>query len=653
MKIRTRLIMAFIAVAVLPMIVAAIVVISSVRNQALIEYEYSSTSEIRQVENAIRLYFEAIEQNVQYIATHPLIESSDGSLSTYMHVRQETPMNPLGGSSLEREIFEWFTHFGDTHDGHAYVYLGTESGAYVQWPQGSISAEYDPRPRPWYRTAMNTPGRPVRTAAYYWEPDDATIVSTVMTVNNRLGRPGGVIGLDVSLNELTEIIQAISLGETGYLMLLEGDGNVLVDAANPSHNFNNISALGEAYQSIRQHQSGLQQIRLNNTRYVVNSYVSERLGWRFVGLIERSEVMAPARRLTTMLLTLMAIMLGAIVIIGRYVALAISQPINDVAAGLRNIAQGEGDLTQTLRIRRQDEVGELANWFNQFLDSIRSLVERIKHSAKDVKHSSAEETAVSSEMGDVASRQRNAVDMLSTAFHEMAATASEVAKSCSNAAAAADEGYAQAEEGKTSIDAAVTQVNNLSEEIEQSVKTIGMLEEDTQNITAILDTINSIADQTNLLALNAAIESARAGEHGRGFSVVADEVRALAQRTADSTKEIGKLIELLNQRTNEASQRMTSSREAMSSTLDRISDVSASFESVRGSVDRIRDMNTQIATAAEEQHQVAEEINQHISEVNDDAMHVNEMAEKVKATSERLAELSNQLDTLVGSFRTK
>ncbi|MEX1056088.1 MAG: methyl-accepting chemotaxis protein, partial [Natronospirillum sp.] len=507
------------------MIIAAGVVISSVRSQALVEYEQSSTSEIRQVENAIRLYFDAIEQNIRYIATHPLIESSDDSLSTYMHEEQETLINPSEGSALERDIFEWFSHFGETHDGHAYVYFGTEEGGYVQWPRGSVSAEYDPRQRPFYQAAMETPNRPVRTAAYYWEPDDATIVSTVMTVNNDLGRPGGVVSLDVSLHELTALIQDIALGESGYLLLLEGDGNVLVDAANPSHNFNNIEELGSAYQPLQENKSGLQELVLDGTRYVVNSYVSDELGWRFVGLIEHAEVMAQAKRFTSTLVILVLAMTGLIVFIGRYIALAIARPINDVAAGLRDIAQGEGDLTRPLAIWRKDEVGDLANWFNQFLGSIRSLVDRIKTSASDVKAASSEETAVSTNMSEVANRQRNAVDMLSTAFHEMASTAREVAKSCNTAAVAADEGYAETGLGKNRIDSAVSQVNLLHEEIEQSVKTIGMLADDTHNITTILSTINGIAEQTNLLALNAAIESARAGEHGRGFSVVADEVR--------------------------------------------------------------------------------------------------------------------------------
>ena len=249
-------------------------------------------------------------------------------------------------------------------------------------------------------------------------------------------------------------------------------------------------------------------------------------------------------------------------------------------------------------------------------------------------------------------RQREAVELVSTAFNEMVATANEVARSCSQAADSADSGQRQAHEGQQQIDAAVSSVDRLSQEIEQSAQSMQQLERDSNDIQSILGTIRSIAEQTNLLALNAAIEAARAGEQGRGFAVVADEVRALAKRTADSTAEIDGLLGNLAKRTSQVTQQMHASLEVSQQSVSRIGEARNSFGQIRESVDVIRDMNTQIATAAEEQHQVAEDINRHISQIHGDAQLVAELANSARLDSQSLAGLSNELDGLVRRFRT-
>jgi len=649
-KIRTKMIIAFVSIALVPMLLATSVVISNLRKQAVENFYTASSGEMTQVENAIRIYFQAIEQNVEYIASHPLLMRADSSLTTYMATQRETAMASQTNRALEGDIWRYFEHFGETHQGHAYVYLGTTEGAYIQWPAGSVSAGYDPRTRPWYQTAMSTPGRPVRTAAYYWEPDDATIISTVMTTSNALGRAGGVVGLDVSLNELTELVREIRLGETGYLMLLEGDGNILVDAKKPQNNFKQLSELSDDYRQLAN--ARVQEVSLDGTTYMVNTITSAALGWRMIGLIERSEVMKAANQMTVALIILVLIIAAGMAAVGRWVAMKFTQPMNEISSRLQEIAEGKGDLTQRLPVSGNDELGELAGWFNKFLESIRELVVRIQQVSERVSAASTSATGQAKEMSQISERQTEAVNMVSTAFHEMAATSSEVSKSCTSAAGAADTGFENAEAGQRSVDASVQEVEQLQSEVSQSVEVISLLSEDSQNIQVITSTISAIAEQTNLLALNAAIESARAGEQGRGFAVVADEVRALAQRTAESTEQIRKLLNTLTHRTETAKQSMEGSKAAMEATVESIEKVRVSFDQVRAAVNEIRDMNNQIATAAEEQHQVAEDINERIIAVNDDAADVSSIAVKVKAGSESLGALATELEKLVSSFRT-
>ncbi|MFK5736623.1 methyl-accepting chemotaxis protein [Pseudomonas urmiensis] len=648
MNIKQKLTWAFAVIAGLPIVLVATLVVLNLRGEARDDFLDNSSREIRQVSNAMNIFFQGITQNVEYLAAQPLIAEADGNVKKHL----AADAAQIAPNDQDKTLFDFFSRLAKSHPDYAYVSYGLADGGYAFWPGDPKMANYDPRTRPWYQTAMANPGKTLRTAPYYWAGDDAVLVSTVRAVANQLGNPGGVVNIDVSLKGLTEIVKQIKLGESGYLILMENSGNVMVDPRDASHNFKQLASFGDGYVDLAKAGKGLVEVTLNGERYMANVYPDEQLGWTFIGLIQQDEVMQTTTRLTWLIGIIALVLAAVFAIVGAAFAKLIVRPINSVTSGLEDIAQGEGDLTRSLEIRGRDETAQLASWFNQFLGAIRSLIQHIGSAAGKILSTSSRSTQVSADMSEAAGRQREAVDMVSTAFHEMVATANEVARSCSQAAQSADSGQQQAREGQQQIDAAVQSVDRLSQEIEQSAQSIQQLERDSNAIQSILGTIRSIAEQTNLLALNAAIEAARAGEQGRGFAVVADEVRALAKRTADSTAEIDGLLGNLASRTAEVAQQMHASLDVSQQSVSRIGLARDSFGQIRESVDIIRDMNTQIATAAEEQHQVAEDINRHISQIHGDAQLVAELAHAARQDSESLAGLSNELDTLVRRFRT-
>ncbi|WP_017904643.1 methyl-accepting chemotaxis protein [Pseudomonas asplenii] len=648
MNIKQKLTLAFATIAALPVILVAVLIILNLRNEAREAFLDSSGREIRQVENAMQLFFEGITQNVEFLAEAPQLNTVDGQLKRYLDA--DAPKVAMG--EQDQQVFRLFAQLAKSHPAYSYLSLGTREGGYVFWPGDPNLASYDPRSRPWYQAAMAQPGKTLRTGAYYWAADNVVLVSTVRSFANRLGEQGGVVNIDVSLKQLTDLVKQIRLGDSGYLMLTEGSDKVLVDPKQPEHNFKNLSQLGDGYTTLAKAGQGLVEVELAGERYVANVQPSEALGWRFVGLVRESEVMAGVTRLTWIIAAIAVVCAVLFAFAGAFFAGLIVRPIRGVANGLEGIAQGDGDLTARLEVRGRDETAQLAGWFNQFLEAIRSLIQRIGEAAVQIHTTSGSTTEVSREMAEVAARQREAVDMVSTAFHEMVATSNEVARSCNQAADSADSGQRQAHSGQKQIETAVNKVDRLSQEISLSAEAMQQLAQDSNDIQSILGTIRSIAEQTNLLALNAAIEAARAGEQGRGFAVVADEVRALAKRTADSTGEIDELLGTLARRTQQMGRQMHASLEVSQETVVSINEARASFELIRESVDVIRDMNTQIATAAEEQHQVAEDINRHISQIHGDAQLVADLADSTSQDAQNLTQLSETLNQWVRRFRT-
>ncbi|WP_438943917.1 methyl-accepting chemotaxis protein, partial [Pseudomonas sp. N8] len=434
MNIKQKLTWAFAAIACLPVILVAVLVVLNLRDAAKANFLDSSGREIRQIDNGMKQFFDGISQNVEFFAKDPRIVAAK-DLKNYSGA--DAAQIPLPENN--KQLLEIFDRFAKSHPTTAYLSLGLADGGYASWPDDPKIANYDPRVRPWYKAAIAKPGTTVRTDAYYWAPDDVSLIGIVHTVSDAAGKLVGVVGLDVSLKQLTELVKNIKLGDSGYLMLVEANGNVLVDAADAKHNFKPLADLGPNYAELAKSSDGVTQIEIDGVPYMAHVVSSKGLGWRFIGLIKRDEVMAEASSLTWLIAAIAAVLAVVFAIVGASFASMIVRPIRGVANGLQEIAEGEGDLTRQLTVQGKDETATLASWFNQFLGMIAQLVQRIGSASSDLQTAAADTSEVAQNMNEAAGRQRQAVELVSTAYNEMVATANDVARSCSPAASSADE----------------------------------------------------------------------------------------------------------------------------------------------------------------------------------------------------------------------
>jgi methyl-accepting chemotaxis protein len=330
---------------------------------------------------------------------------------------------------------------------------------------------------------------------------------------------------------------------------------------------------------------------------------------------------------------------------------AITRPIIQVANALRDIAEGEGDLTRRLRVSSRDEIGELAKSFNSFVEKVHGVTCEFRDTAGNL-YSSAEQLSLTTEKTNQGViRQQSEIDQIASAITQMSGTVQEVARNVAMAARDAEEADSQATQGKNTVEDTMQAIENLAGDIERAADVITRLQKESDNIGAVLEVIGGIAEQTNLLALNAAIEAARAGEQGRGFAVVADEVRTLARRTQSSTQEIQQMIDRLQAGAKEAVTVMEKGRQQASTSVSQAEKAGDSLKVITNAVSAIKDMTQQIASASEEQSSVTEEINQSILNISQVASQTADDSHHIADGSGELTSLATNLKSLISQFK--
>ncbi|MCL2918350.1 methyl-accepting chemotaxis protein [Shewanella litorisediminis] len=374
-------------------------------------------------------------------------------------------------------------------------------------------------------------------------------------------------------------------------------------------------------------------------------------GWIVGTGIYVDDIAAQKKDFTWQYLLVFLLVWGPVLALLLMISRSVTEPLQQTLIAFKNIAEGEANLTLRLEERGRDELSQVSVYFNAFVGRIQSLVSSVRDSVDHSRHLSASLSNVAHEAARATNSMQQETQSVAAAINQMSATASEVAANAQLAAQSAKDADNQADSTNLVVTHAMGNIRQLSSELEETSDIAKALKVSSGEIGQILDVIVGIAEQTNLLALNAAIEAARAGEAGRGFAVVADEVRTLASRTQQSTREINTIIEAIRGAVDQVNASVARARQQSDNTVDETAQVMDALGLIKHAIGQINDMNLQIATATDEQSAVIAELNQNINRINEISVDNQSKSETVGHTSDRIAEDSRQMEQLISIFK--
>lgn len=497
--------------------------------------------------------------------------------------------------------------------------------------------------------AYKDSGQPVSLSLYNEPGQGYRLFANYQQVNGR-----GMSGVAKSVDDLMAVLNSVKIAESGFIFMADEKGTINAhantDLLGKSH-LRDITSSTIASTLLTKQDFNLIRGEVEGEDMLFASTYVKSAGWYVIAQVPVSELYTEMNSASVSMITWSIIIALGFALLGVWFAGSISKPLENLASVFTQLGNGQGDLTTRIPLPEQQETRKLVEGFNQFTASLHGILTNVAATSVQIRQSAAQVAEQSAMTESNSETQRDSTMHVATALNQMGSTVNEIAQSAHDAASSANHSAKASADGQAFTQQAVDSIHQLAGQISSVTSVIESLDAHTDDIVSILETIRGISDQTNLLALNAAIEAARAGDHGRGFSVVADEVRTLAQRAASSTEEIQSKIDSFKQDSQTAVEQMRLSNKQTTQVVEAAQQIDVMLKDIADDIKIIHGINTQVATATDEQSVVVEDINRNIHAISDNSDNNLRSAKQMVATSKTMAELAEQLDDEVSKFK--